>query len=238
MQQAADRVRVLDDPHLATPDDGPSPGRAEGTGPGPRNPPARSRLSPEREGELYTVTLALLAEEGYERLSMDAVAQRAHTSKATIYRQWHGKAGLVVAALRHVKDPDEPLPDTGSLHGDLLAVARSLGSVAVQDCRIFAAAGHAVLVDADVAAAVRERIVAPGVAKLAGLLERAVARGEVAPGRPALARVPELIVAAFLARPLLEGVPADERYLVDLVETVVLPALTAPSPVPAPEETS
>ena len=203
----------------------------------PETPATRSRLSPEREAEVFATTLALLAEEGYERLSMDAVAQRAHTSKATIYRQWHGKAGLVVAALRNVKDPDEPLPDTGSLHGDLLAVAATLGSVAVQDCRIFAAASHAVLVDPDVAAAVRERIVAPGVAKLAGLLERAVVRGEVAVGHRALARVPELIVAAFLARPLFEGVPADERYLVELMETVVLPALTASCPSSPSEET-
>lgn len=188
----------------------------------------RSRLSPERETELFEVTLALLAEEGYERLGMDAVAHRAHTSKATIYRQWNGKGGLVVAALRHLQDPDEPLPDTGSLRGDLLAVARSLGSVAVEHGRIVAAASHAVQVDPDVAAAVRERVVAPGVAKLSRLLARAVERGEVLPDHPALDHVPELIVAAFLARPLLEGRPADEAYLSGLVESVALPALIGP----------
>lgn len=187
----------------------------------------RSRLTPAREAELYAVTLSLLADAGYEALTMDAVAHAAHTSKATIYRQWQGKAGLVVAALRHVKDPAEALPDTGSLRGDLLEVARSLGDVAVEQSRLLAAASHAMQVDAELAAAVRDLLVAPAVDRLGALLDRAVERGEVAPTHPAARWVPELLLDAFLARPLMGGHPADGRHLTALVDDIVLPALAA-----------
>ncbi len=187
----------------------------------------RSRLTPAREAELYAATLTLLADAGYEALTMDAVAHAAHTSKATIYRQWRGKAGLVVAALRHMKDPAEALPDTGSLRGDLLEVARSLGTVAVEQSRLLSAASHAMQVDDELAAAVRDLVVAPAVDRLGALLDRAVERGELAPAHPAARWVPELLLDACLARPLMGGRPADSSHLTALVDDIVLPALAA-----------
>ena len=51
----------------------------------------RSRLTPEREAELYAAVLDLLREVGYDALTMDAVAARTRSSKATLYRQWGSK---------------------------------------------------------------------------------------------------------------------------------------------------
>src|SRR5262249_62018507 len=51
-----------------------------------------------REAELLAVTLRLLQEHGYERLTVDAVASEARASKATVYRRWPSKAELVLAA--------------------------------------------------------------------------------------------------------------------------------------------
>lgn len=48
----------------------------------------RSRITPEREAELYAAVLDLLREVGYEALTMDAIAARTKSSKATLYRQW------------------------------------------------------------------------------------------------------------------------------------------------------
>jgi AcrR family transcriptional regulator len=53
-----------------------------------------------REEAILLATLELLGEAGYDRMTMDAVAARARASKATIYRRWPDKAGLVVAAVR------------------------------------------------------------------------------------------------------------------------------------------
>lgn len=60
----------------------------------------RSRITPEREAELHGAVLDLLREVGYEALTMDAVAARTKSSKATLYRQWGSKPELVAKALR------------------------------------------------------------------------------------------------------------------------------------------
>lgn len=83
----------------------------------------RSRITPEREAELYTAVLDLLREVGYDALTMDAVAARTKSSKATLYRQWGGKAELVAKAIRHQK-PSAVGVDTGSLRGDFHAMVR------------------------------------------------------------------------------------------------------------------
>jgi AcrR family transcriptional regulator len=50
-----------------------------------------------RETELLAVTLRLLQQHGYDRLTLDAVATTARASKATVYRRWPTKAELVLA---------------------------------------------------------------------------------------------------------------------------------------------
>ena len=64
--------------------------------PSPNLPPNLRGLP--REAELLAVTLQLLQEHGYDRLTVDAVATTARASKATLYRRWPTKAELVLAA--------------------------------------------------------------------------------------------------------------------------------------------
>ena len=71
-----------------------------------------------RDAAICDAALALLAEVGYDRMSMDAVAARAHASKATIYRRWPGKRELVLDALRRgggVEDLDREAVGAGAL---------------------------------------------------------------------------------------------------------------------------
>ncbi len=66
----------------------------------------------------------MVAELGYDRLTMDAVATAAKASKATLYRRWTTKAELVVDAISRAKGC--PIPDdvdTGSLRGDLISMS-------------------------------------------------------------------------------------------------------------------
>ena len=91
-------------------------------------PSVRPRVEGERELEILDATLEVLADVGYDRLTMDAVAARAKASKATLYRRWNDKASLVVDALLVVKHTAET-PDTGTLRGDLIASFCGLGGL-------------------------------------------------------------------------------------------------------------
>ena len=89
------------------------------------NGAATSPWSP-RECELLAVTLELLQEHGYDRLTLDGVAATARASKATLYRRWPTKAELVLAAFVEGTRQVAVDPDTGTLRGDLLRLGEQI----------------------------------------------------------------------------------------------------------------
>jgi AcrR family transcriptional regulator len=81
------------------------------------------RRGEELEAALLEAAWDELAEAGYARLTMEAVAARAKTGVAVLYRRWSNKEDLVLAAIGHYgKIRPVPAPDTGSLRGDVLAL--------------------------------------------------------------------------------------------------------------------
>src|SRR6185437_11527321 len=90
--------------------------------------PARGRpRDPQRRQAVLDAALALIAEVGYDRTTVDAIAHRAGVSKPTLYRRWpHGKPELVADAIRDRHAEINQTPDTGSLRGDLLALTNLL----------------------------------------------------------------------------------------------------------------
>ncbi|WTW98722.1 TetR/AcrR family transcriptional regulator [Streptomycetaceae bacterium NBC_01309] len=188
-------------------------------------PERRSRLTPEREGELYDAVIALLRDVGYEALTMDAIAARAKTSKATLYRQWQGKPKLVIHALAHLRPVHLGGDDTGSLEGDLRSVARHLAGLAREDGALLASMSHAVMTNHELGEMLREVLIRPERDAFDALVQRAVARGELAHKPAATDFCGGILVQAVLNRPLCDGAEATEDYLVDIIETVVLPAL-------------
>ncbi|WP_406154402.1 TetR/AcrR family transcriptional regulator [Streptomyces sp. NBC_01023] len=191
-----------------------------------------SRLTPEREGELYAATLDLLREVGYEALTMDAVAARTRSSKATLYRQWGSKPELVVRALRNNKPVRMDEVDTGSLRGDLRALMAREGDCEMErNSALIRGLMHAVHENPDLFQALRELLIEPEVTGLKRMLQRAVERGEVSADNAGLSFVPHMVVGAFVARQLLEEKPADRAFLSRYLDAVVLPALGAQPPV-------
>ncbi|WP_326661233.1 TetR/AcrR family transcriptional regulator [Streptomyces sp. NBC_00385] len=189
---------------------------------------ARTRLTPERESELYAAVLDLLREVGYDALTMDAVAARTRSSKATLYRQWGSKPELVVTAMRHNKPVSLSDVDTGSLRGDFHAVlGRSDDCQMEKDSALMRGLSHAVHDNPDLLQALRELLIEPEMTGLDMLLRRAVDRGEVRPDNPALKYLPHMLIGAFAARQMVEDRPVDQAFLSDYVDSVILPALGA-----------
>ena len=85
--------------------------------------PGRPR-SVQSHQSILQATLDLLAEVGYERMSIDAIAARARVGKTTIYRRYSSKEELVADAIESLRE-EISLPDTGSLSGDLDCIIES-----------------------------------------------------------------------------------------------------------------
>jgi AcrR family transcriptional regulator len=183
-------------------------------------------LTADRERDIYEAVLSLLREVGYDALTMDDVATRAKTSKATIYRRWQGKLQLVAAALRHGAPDESGALDTGSLVGDLHEIARRANGVAHrEELDVLRALSRATCVYPELADAVYEYKIKPELEAMRAMVDRAIDRGEVAADNAALAFLPHLLSGVTLARPILERTEADTEFLSRYVEAVVLPAL-------------
>jgi AcrR family transcriptional regulator len=92
-----------------------------------RPAPRPGSHSAAREQAILAAAAELVVEVGYERVTVDAIAARAHASKSTMYRKWPGKAELVADALRRqAEGRATELPDTGGVRGDLLLTVRSI----------------------------------------------------------------------------------------------------------------
>jgi AcrR family transcriptional regulator len=71
---------------------------------------------------ILDAVLADLAESGFRGITMDGVARRAGVGKSAIYRRWPSKVEMTADALRTLSVVTDPVPDTGSLDGDILAL--------------------------------------------------------------------------------------------------------------------
>ncbi|MEU5462630.1 TetR/AcrR family transcriptional regulator [Streptomyces althioticus] len=186
----------------------------------------RSRITPEREAELYRAVLDLLREVGYDALTMDAVAARTRSSKATLYRQWGGKAELVVRAMHSQKPGSIADVDTGSLRGDLhTIISREDDCVMAENVALMRALAMAVHQNDDLRQALREWLVEPEVEEFRRIVDRAVERGEVRADNPALDYVVHMLVGAFATRMLIDEQPPTQAFLRSYIDAVVLPAL-------------
>jgi AcrR family transcriptional regulator len=85
-------------------------------------PIARGKKARER---VLHAALAVLADEGMPGFSMEAVAQRAGASKATLYRHWTSREELLVDAMESISQPFA-VPETGQLRSDLIEILENL----------------------------------------------------------------------------------------------------------------
>jgi AcrR family transcriptional regulator len=183
-----------------------------------------------REQAILDAALELLMEVGYDRLSMDALAERAHAGKGTIYRHWSGKAQVVAAALRRMKADEwgravRAFPSTGSLRGDLLAALDLIASSAGDaDADIIGGVMSAMRADPELAELVRTQVLDSKKGSFTGIIERADRRGELPQGGSA-ELVEEVVSALITNRLVVRRQAIDEQFKVHVVDDVVLPLL-------------
>ncbi|ACU72714.1 transcriptional regulator, TetR family [Catenulispora acidiphila DSM 44928] len=181
-----------------------------------------------REEAILLAAMGLLGDVGYDRMSIDGVAERAHASKATIYRRWPGKAELVAEAVRRYARSAIALPPEGaSLREDLLAVLGSLrANLAEQDAALVLGLLLAMRHDAELARTVRQNVLDYKREVFAAVLARAAARGDI-PETADCQLAAEISSAVLVNRLLVTDEPLDDAFLARFVDTVLLPTLQA-----------
>jgi len=176
------------------------------------------------EAELLRATQDLLIEQGFERLTVDAVAKRCNASKATIYRRWSSKVALAIAATVALL-PIPEVPDTGDLRDDLVACSCAY----IQDDRRIAVLASLLIAaryDPVLRAAARDAIGSPVGGLFEHVLARAVSRGQVAKGID-IDIIGEVLPAIAFHYVTSLGLPIDEHLVLRVIDGVLLPALHA-----------
>ncbi len=201
----------------------------ENTGAVPEQPRSRAgrKRDHSRDGIILDATLAVLAEHGYDGMTIDMVAARAGSARATVYRRWATKADLVLEAVAWMSRDDvslDQLPDTGSLRGDMTAMILPLSNEE-QQVRIKAIAALLSLSknDARLAEAATGAGIGPWIDVSRILMQRAVDRGEFPPPGD-IDTLAELIPMMCVSRAVQQR-PITREFSVALIDGVIIPAL-------------
>ena len=180
------------------------------------------------DDRIIEAALDILAESGFDSMTMDMVAARAKAGKATVYRRWTSKAELVRDALirmsRHSITLDD-LPDTGNLRDDLISLLKPYSAKkSEQKFRVLARLGSFFSEHQDLAEETMEGIYEPWTAINRDLMQRAVRRGELPEGA-AIETACNVIVAVVSYNSLTLRKPFDKSAYSALLDEILLPAL-------------
>ena len=189
-----------------------SQGHARGRG-RPRDESARRRI--------LKAALELMDTTGFAQVTVEGIADRAGTSKATVYRWWANKAAVVIEAFRESIAPELPLRNTGTLREDLSSQLRNFSRVLMgrggRMLRSFVAAGMS---DPDVAAAFRSTWSAPRRAEAKQMLRQKQVSGQLREDAD-LDLVLDLLYGPLYYRFLVKDEAPSQKYAEGVVDLLI-----------------
>jgi AcrR family transcriptional regulator len=192
---------------------------------------ADHRTGPRKRGDelqqaIFAATLAELLEHGYPKLTMDRVAARARTSKASLYRRWSNKAALALDALIDGFPDGEDLPDTGELRGDLAAVLRRMAAVMTGTTgEVIRSILMDTTADPEAARSARALLIGRRHVPYLAVLRRWAERGEVRPDA-LTERVASVGPALLREHFFLHRTPTPDEVIDGIVDEVLLPLVS------------
>ncbi len=188
-----------------------------------RRPAGAAVLQENVTSAIAAAAFAELAETGYARMSMEAVARRAGVGKAALYRRWDSKDAMLIDLVgRVIREYALIEADTGSLRGDveayLRATAVQLGGPLVS--RIAPDFLGESPRNPALSAAMRQAIATPRREHADAMLRRAADRGEL-PADLDHDLALDLLIAPLGFRLLVLRGTADDGYLRRLADATV-----------------
>jgi AcrR family transcriptional regulator len=181
-----------------------------------------------RDPEILDAALDVLADTGYDGMTIEMVANRAKAGKATLYRRWASKGELVIDAVACMKSADldlDRLPDTGTLRGDLIAMIKP-HSIEDGEKKLQIMAGLMSMLSRapELADAANAAIVEPRAKANRVFLTRAIERGEI-PADVDIDALSLLTPSMAAYRTLIQRKQVDRAFLISLIDGALLPAV-------------
>jgi AcrR family transcriptional regulator len=171
-------------------------------------------------GAVHQAVAELVIERGYGGFSVGEVAARAGVADTSIYRRWGSLEALVTDVAITKLTAQSPLPDTGSLRGDLRAYAAGVAhDITGPDGLAVLRLTVAMSARGDEGLQARDDFLAARASQLQTMLDRARDRGEEPPG---VFDVVDHLVAPLYIRVLFRAIPLDSAYIDALVDYVLL----------------
>ena len=183
------------------------------------------------EDAIHDAVFAELTEVGYAAFTIEAVAVRAKTGKASIYRRWETKVDLVMDAfLARFGGPDEIvdelLTDTEAPTRDLLVkLATRICEVSDEAGEVIRAVACEATRDPELSAAVEQKVYRPKHQAFVDLLRRGVDRGEVRP-EAVCGLYADILPAMLTYRMVLNNQPVTESEAAQIVDQAVMPLIS------------
>jgi AcrR family transcriptional regulator len=163
--------------------------------------------------DVLDAALAQLLRDGYDGLKVRDVARAAEVAETTVYRRWPTTHHLAAAAITHLAHVENPIPDTGSLEGDLHALLSQIFTL-LQRPEVERILRAAAALDSGSSDAIeaRNRFWSGRFAGSARIVDRAVARHELPVGIDSAELIEFLVAPAYLRLLLLDR-PIDDVLL-------------------------
>ena len=184
---------------------------------------------------ILNAALELFADEGFDAMSIEAIAARAGVGKTTIYRRWDSKEDLLLDAVRSLQD-EFPFVDTGDLRDDILHLLKTVWDMSGRNLlleKLYIRIIGESRANPDLYRVFYEHRLGPRLQYFRQAIEQAQARGEIRKDlEPFL--VLDLFMGPLVSRLLLTGPLANAPHSSDFPEQMVDVVLQGLAPKPEP----
>ena len=178
-----------------------------------------------RDEAIHEAALEVLSEVGYDRTTVDAIATRAHVSKATIYRRYKNKQELLMAAMGEHAACSLPQIDTGSLRGDLIElISEHVKALKGPDGELLMALLSSAHRDPELGKLLPQNKPIINDSTSVQIFERALTRKEISASAN-LEFLGEVVPAIFSHRLFITHQSVNRKFIEHLVDDLLIPAL-------------
>ena len=178
-----------------------------------------------RDEAIHEAALEVLSEVGYDRTTVEAIATRAHVSKATIYRRYKNKQELLMAAMGEHAACSLPQIDTGSLRGDLIElISEHVKALKGPDGELLMALLSSAHRDPELGKLLPQNKPIINDSTSVQIFERALTRKEISASAN-LEFLGEVVPAIFSHRLFITHQSVNRKFIEHLVDDLLIPAL-------------